>query len=526
MSNSGKGLSDEDGEMRFLAEDTPTQGHRKPWKLLIADDDEDVHLATKLVLKDFRFKDRGIEFLDTYDGKSTCDLIRAHPDTAVVLLDVVMETTDAGLQVVERIRDEIGNHMVRIILRTGQPGHAPEKEVVLKYHINDYKSKAELTADKLFTSLVSAFRSFEDFQTIELNRAGLAKMLDAASSMDFRSQNLFVSGLLMQLGTLLDVGKDDLLLLIRRRNEDGQDVVMAAVGNCDPVIGGKVEQVLDAEGVRQIAKAFTNRCSYADDKRSIFMVPLPDLIDVAVYIGGPRRVKDTELPLIDKFCMKIVLAYQNFEFVEQSRLDQYAEIALLAKVTGRADFLTIPYIAGYGRLSRDIAQDMREKGALRMTYSRYPELIERAAMFADIGNDGIPSSILEKPAELSPDERTLLRSHPERGERMLRDVFATVAVGRVIGLAREVALTHHERFDGKGYPSGLKGMNIPLSGRIVAVANSYTALVSRRPWRAAFPHEQALAMIRQDSGSVFDPKVVDSFVAVVDGFRQRAPSRS
>ena len=109
---------------------------------------------------------------------------------------------------------------------------------------------------------------------------------------------------------------------------------------------------------------------------------------------------------------------------------------------------------------------------------------------------------------------------------MLRDVFATVAVGCVIGLAREVALTHHERFDGKGYPSGLKGMNIPLSGRIVAVANSYTALVSRRPWRAAFTHEQALAMIRQDSGSVFDPKVVDSLVAVIDGFRQRAPSRS
>ena len=336
--------------MQFLAEDTLARGQRKPWKVLIADDDEDVHLATKLVLKDFRFKDRGIEFLDAYDGKSTCDLIREHPDTAVVLLDVVMETTDAGLHVVERIRDEIGNSMVRIILRTGQPGHAPEKEVVLKYHINDYKSKAELTADKLFTSLVSAFRSFEDFQTIEANRAGLAKMLDAASSMDFRSQNLFVSGLLMQLGTLLDVRKDDLLLLIRRRDEDGQDVVMAAVGNCDPVIGGKVEQVLDAEGVRQITKAFSSRTSYADDKRSIFMVPLPDLIDVAVYIGGPRRIKEAELPLIDKFCMKIALAYQNFEFVEQSRLDQYAEIALLAKVTGRADFLTIPYIASYGRL--------------------------------------------------------------------------------------------------------------------------------------------------------------------------------
>jgi putative two-component system response regulator len=92
----------------------------------------------------------------------------------------------------------------------------------------------------------------------------------------------------------------------------------------------------------------------------------------------------------------------------------------------------------------------------------------------------------------------------------------------VLGLAREVALTHHERFDGTGYPSGLKGTNIPVSGRIVAVANSYMAITSRRPWRAAHTHEQALEMIRQGSGTEFDPKVVDSFVAVIDGFRQRA----
>jgi response regulator RpfG family c-di-GMP phosphodiesterase len=478
-------------------------------------------LATKLVLKDFEFKNRGIEFLDAYDGKSACDVIRANPDTAVVLLDVVMESTDAGLRVVQNIREEIGNSMVRIILRTGQPGHAPERDVVLKYHINDYKAKSELTVDKLFTALVSALRSLEDLRAIESGRLGLAKVLDSASSMDFRSQNLFVSGLLVQLGTLLDVGKEDLLLLIRRRDQDGQEVIMAAVNDKDPVIGGPIENVLDAEGVRQITKAFSSGDSYADEKRSIFLIPLPDLIDVAVYIGGPRRISKTEQALIEKFCTKIVLAYQNFEFVEQSRLDQYAEIALLAKVTGRASFLTIPYIVAFGRLSRDIAQHMREKKSLRMTYSRFPEIIERAAMFADIGNDTIPLSILEKASELSVDERRMVRMHPERGERLLREVYSELAVGRVVNLAREVALTHHECFDGTGYPNGLKGTHIPIAGRIVAVANSYLALTSRRPWRLAFTHQQALEMIRSDSGTWFDPKVVDAFVAVVDGFRQR-----
>jgi response regulator RpfG family c-di-GMP phosphodiesterase len=522
MTNDEQNSSRKDETMRFLDEGAITRRDAKPWKVLIADDDADVHVATKLVLGNFEFKNRGIEFLDAYDGKTACDLIEANPDTAVVLLDVVMESTDAGLRAIQRIRDELGNHMVRIILRTGQPGHAPEKEVVLKYHINDYKSKSELTADKLFTSLVSALRSLEDLQAIQSHREGLIKVLDAVASMDFRSQKLFASGLLAQLGTLLEVGKQDLLLLIRRRDEDGRDVVMASVGDREPVIGGPIGDVLDSEGIHYLERVFSSGVAHVSEKQSIFLVSLPDLVDVAVYIGGPRKIGETELKLINMFCMKIVLAYQNFEFVEHSRLDQYAEIALLAKVAGRAPFLTIPYIASYGRLSRDIAQHMRDAGTLRAAYSRFPELIERAAMFSDIGNDTLPAGVLDKPAELAPDERNLVRTHPERGERLLREVYSAVATGRVLGLAREIVLTHHEHFDGTGYPARLKGTNIPVSGRIVAVANSYTAITARRPWRAAFTHEQALEMIRQGSGTVFDPKVVDSFVAVIDAFRTRA----
>lgn len=522
MTSDTQNSSRRDDNLRFIDEGAIARRDTKPWKVLIADDDADVHVATKLVLSNFEFKNRGIEFLDAYDGKTACDLIEANPDVAVVLLDVVMESTDAGLRAIQRIRGEIGNHMVRIILRTGQPGHAPEKEVVLKYHINDYKSKSELTADKLFTSLVSALRSFEDLQAIQSHREGLAKVLDAVAGMDFRSQKLFASGLLVQLGTLLGLGKRDLLLIIRRQDEGGRDVVMAAMGDREPVIGGPIGDVLDAEKIHYLDRVFSSGVAHVSEKQSIFLVSLPDLADVAVYVGGPSRIGEEELKLINMFCMKIVLAYQNFEFVEHSRLDQFAEIALLAKVAGRAMFLSIPYIASYGRLSRDIAQHMKEAGALRAAYSRFPELIERAAMFADVGNDTLPAGVLEKPAELAPDERTLVRTHPERGERLLREVSSAVTTGRVLGLAREIVLTHHERFDGTGYPARLKGTNIPVSGRIVAVANSYTAITSRRPWRTAHTHEQALEIIQQDSGTAYDPKVVDSFVAVIDAFRKRA----
>jgi response regulator RpfG family c-di-GMP phosphodiesterase len=499
--------------------ETVASSEKVAWKILIADDEPDVHVATKLVLRDFCFQDRGIEFLDAYNGNEACEILRQNPDTAVVFLDVVMETEDAGLRAVKRIREELGNQMVRIILRTGQPGHAPEEHVVLNYHINDYKSKSEMTAKKLFTSIVSALRSFQDLQTIESSRRGLVKVLDAASNMDFRSRNLFVSGLLMQLGSLLDIGEND-LILIRRGEVDGNDIIMAACGSFDPFIGEPVKDVLDAESIERITQAFSTRTTHVDQKRSIYLVPLPNAIEVAVYVGGARRISETELALIDIFCMKIVLAYDNFEFVEQSRQDQNAEIALLARLTAHADYLPVSYAVNRGRLSRDIAVRMKEKGSGRTMEGRLPEMLERAAMLADIGNYGISSSILDRPAGLSPDEMTLVRSHPELGASMLQEVLAEVTGGRVVSLSREVALSHHERFDGSGYPQGLAGANIPLAGRIVAVADCFMALSSVRPWRTAYSHEQAVDMIKQGAGKHYDPEVVDAFVAVSGEFRQ------
>jgi response regulator RpfG family c-di-GMP phosphodiesterase len=520
MNNKAREPGDQADDFLFAEEaDVGAGGEKAAWKVIIADDEPDVHVATKLVLRDFSFCNRGIEFIDAYDGNETCELLRQNPDTAVVFLDVVMESEDSGLKAVQRIRDEIGNQMVRIILRTGQPGHAPEEYVVLNYHINDYKSKSEMTAKKLFTSLVSALRSFQDLQTIESSRRGLVKVLDAASNMDFRSRNLFVSGLLMQLGSLLDIGESD-LILVRRGDAGNPDMIMAACGGFDSFIGAPVEDVLDEEGIECIAQVFSSGATYIDDKRSIYLVPMPNLSDVIVYVGGAKKISETELALIDIFCMKIVLAYDNFEAVEQSKLDQNVEIALLAKLTARAYYLPLSYATRRGRLSRAIASKLKESASDLSIERRLPELLERAAMLADIGNQGISSDILDQASALSPDDMAMIRKHPELGASMLQDVLSEVKGGRVVSLAREVALTHHENFDGSGYPQQLAGEHIPLSGRIVAVADRYMAITTPRPWRDACSHEQALEMIGQDSGTKLDPRVVGAFVAAVEAFRK------
>ncbi len=136
-------------------------------KLLIVDDEKEIHVMTKLVLSDYSYEGSTLEFLSAYSGEEAKQLINDHPDAACILLDVVMETNDAGLEVARFIRKDAKNDKIRIILRTGQPGKAPEKDIILNYDINDYKEKTELTTQKLFTSITTALRSYNHLVELE-----------------------------------------------------------------------------------------------------------------------------------------------------------------------------------------------------------------------------------------------------------------------------------------------------------------------------------------------------------------------
>ena len=138
-----------------------------PWVILVVDDDPQVHAMTEVLLRDFAFQGRGFEVVSAYSAIDARAVLANRPDIPVVLLDVVMETDAAGLELAREIREGMKNDHLRIILRTGQPGEAPERDVMLLYDINDYRAKAELTAQKLFTALVGALRSWTHIDTIE-----------------------------------------------------------------------------------------------------------------------------------------------------------------------------------------------------------------------------------------------------------------------------------------------------------------------------------------------------------------------
>ena len=171
-----------DDELIFAEED---EVEEKPieasWKILIVDDEIEIHNITKLALKEFTFENKLITFISAYSGKEAKEMIQAHPDIALILLDVVMETEEAGLEVVKYIRDILDNQIVRIILRTGQPGQVPEDVVIVSYDINDYKTKTELTNKKLFTTVVTALRAFRSLTQIEASKSELEKIAAASA---------------------------------------------------------------------------------------------------------------------------------------------------------------------------------------------------------------------------------------------------------------------------------------------------------------------------------------------------------
>ena len=187
--------TNDDDNLLFAEEDKfigkkKTESVEDKWHVLIVDDEEEIHNVTRFALSDYYYKNKSLHFYNAYNGNQSIDILKENPHIALVLLDVVMETHDAGLKVVERIRKELGNEFIRIILRTGQPGQAPEEDVILKYDINDYKNKTELTDKKLFTTITTSLRSYADIIEIESFRQNLEQKVQERTEEVIRQKEI------------------------------------------------------------------------------------------------------------------------------------------------------------------------------------------------------------------------------------------------------------------------------------------------------------------------------------------------
>ncbi|MBF0399510.1 MAG: DUF3369 domain-containing protein [Magnetococcales bacterium] len=504
----------------FLAEESepvPTPSNprnRTPWKIIVIDDDTDVHTLTHMVLRDFQFEGRGLQFFFGRSGAEAKRLMAEHPDTAVLLLDVVMEREESGLEAVDFVRNQLKNQFVRIILRTGQPGRAPEQQVITAYDINDYKEKTELTAQKLTTTITASLRSYRDLKIIEENRRGLEKIIQATHSL-FKPQSLkdLATGVLIQLVALLELEEGAFYVqpggfaATNTPIAKNRLILYAGTGPYEQKIGQTVQEASDARGIDMVERAILAGKSLCEQNCYVgFFRTQCDSLNL-VFLQGNQPLDEVDQRLIETFSVNVSLAFEHL-YANQAQLEgqQAFLFSLGALVDAHSD-----RAENHLRRVADGARLLAQKAGLEEAEE---SLLWLAAPLHDLGKIAIPDMILTKSEKLTPEEWKLMQAHTDLGARLLRN-----NTHRVLRVGATIAEMHHERWDGKGYPRGLAGEEIPIFARITSLVDVFDTLCHDRYYEKAWEMSRAAEFIQAGRGTLFDPRLVDLFLAHLAEFQ-------
>lgn len=476
------------------------------WEVLIVDDEPSIHSVTKAVLKDQQIEGRTINFTSAYSGREAIEILKERNDIAVIFLDVVMESNNAGLETCRRIREELGNDLVRIILRTGQPGSAPENEVIIKYRINDYKEKTDLTSAKLFSCVVTALRSYQDLQNLEQNKEGLRKVIEATKNIsESKSIEIFLEGILAQLMFILDTTQS----LEKRERSQCFTFEQRSGGPIKPLTDGSDAPELSSlteEVQLQVQKAFSEQRHLFED--NIFCGYFHFGKDRAYVfcIQSNHPLDELECSLLRIFSGNIEIALDNL-FLNQDIINTQTElIEKLGEVVEKRSSEASKHVQRVADFSYMLAKDygLAEQDA---------QILRAASPMHDVGKIGIPDAVLLKPGKLTEDEFELMKTHTEIGyaifEHSERKLLKTAAL---------ISRDHHEKYNGKGYPSGKKGDDIHVYGRITAVADVFDALYHARCYKPAWPLEDIVQLLKDERGEHFDPDLVDIVLNNLDRY--------
>ncbi len=324
-------MSAADEQLVFLDDELPAAGlpaGRRPWILLVVDDDIDVHEATRYALRDIELLGRPLELRHAYSAEEAFQILAKPNDIGVILLDVVMETCDAGLQLVDRIRSELGLNKVRIILRTGQPGQAPELEAVRRYDINDYKTKSELTRTRLYTTVIAAIRAYDQLYRMDESRKGLEKIVAASNGL-IAQQGLetFSEGVITQIASLIGVPAEG--VVCARGGASAADVlVIAAAGRYGRMIRHKVSAIDDPRIANALLHCLEARRNLVEDHSVTLYIESHHGRAYAAFVDSDQPIHDVDRDLLQVFCSNIARCADNIHLVDELKRQAYVDSML------------------------------------------------------------------------------------------------------------------------------------------------------------------------------------------------------
>jgi len=487
---------------------TPAEG--RPWKVMLVDDEQSIHDVTRLALTEFTFDGRPLEFVSAYSGQQAKAAIQDHDDTALILLDVVMESETAGLEVAQFIREDLGNAAVRIVLRTGQPGQAPERDVIARYDINDYKEKTELTSRKLSTLLYASLRSYRDIIELEKNKRGLEAVIEASAQIfELKSKEHLAEVVLKELDGLIrkQCGLPDCATsaFAAQGGAPSLDIV-AATGEYAPYSGLSLSAIKDPPMLQDAAAALARSKSAFTSQDYTAVIKCRDGLKRFLHLKGLCGVPNQlDRSLLGLFERNIAIACENMDLLNEIEQTQIEMVDILAETIETRSLETGHHVQRVAEISQLLALEygLGEDEA---------EVIRLASPLHDIGKIGIPDAILSKPGKLTEAEWEIMKTHAQLGYDILK-----TSSRRVLQAGAIIARDHHEKWDGTGYPAGKSGEDIHLYGRLTAVADVFEALGAERCYKEPWPLAKILDFMRDQRGHHFEPELVDILLDNIDG---------
>jgi response regulator RpfG family c-di-GMP phosphodiesterase len=423
-----------------------------------------------------------------------------------------METDDAGLKLSKYIRQIVGNHFVRIILRTGQPGKAPEKDVIIEYDINEYKEKTELTVQKLFTTITAALRSYRDLRIIEKSRIGLEQIIKSSAHL-FEQQSLkeFAKGVLTQLISILKLDESSVYLQLSgfsAINDKNDFIILAATGKYETAVNHYVSDILSDDIIRYLKQSVAEeRSLFVDDVYVGYFATKSGNRNL-LFLKSCAHLTQLDRDLIRIFSNNVAIAFENI-LLNKEIVDTHKEMLLtLGEVVENR--------------SSDVGKHAHRVSlfchllALKADLSREDaDLLKLVSPIHDVGKVAIPDSILLKPGRLTREEFENIKPHTTIGHDILKN-----SKRKIMNAAAIVALQHHEHWDGTGYPHGLKGEEIHIFGRITGLADVFDSLTHWRIYKEKWSMERVVELIKQQKGLRFDPRLVDIFLENLNLFNE------
>jgi len=481
----------------------------KTWRILVVDDDDSVHQVTKLVLAGTEIENRQLEIVSVYSMDEAKTILQENSDFCMAFVDVVMETDHAGLELVQWIRESLKNQAIRLVLRTGQAGSAPEARVIRDYDINDYKEKTDFTSNKMITTVYASIRAYRDIMTIQRSLDAFKKLIEATHDLlKVKHLKSFGSAALNHLLSLMNV--DSSALYIARTQIDfdlhSTSLIIACTGKYVCESDSLESSDISKEVKEKIQQVFISKKHYSDEHCFVGYYQASVNAASVLFIEFENANEHFKSNLAELFATNVALILESL--TKQKEIEKTQKELLF--IVGEAVEARSKETGSHVKRVALICELLATKLGLDEVFI---EALRLAAPLHDLGKIAIPEHILHKPGKLVGDEWKIMQSHAQLGGDILEK--STVSVSK---LAARLAHYHHENWDGTGYPDGLLEHNIPIEARIMAVADVFDALGSKRCYKEPWSNDKIKEFMIAEKNKKFDASMVDIVIDNFDAF--------